>query len=133
MTTTLVWYANNLRVDDHPALIAAADRGAVVPVYVYDPDYSGPSAMGGASKWWLHQSLVALHDRLESMGSPLILRKGDPAEELRKVANAVGADRVYFCESIEPDLQTREEDIEHELGKNGIEVERFPMHLLWEI
>lgn len=133
MTTTLVWYANNLRVDDHPALIAAADRGTVVPVYVYDPDYSGPSALGGASKWWLHHSLVALHGRLDSMGSPLILRKGDPAAELRKVANAVGADRVYFCESIEPDLQTREEDVEHELGKHGIEVERFPMHLLWEI
>tara|TARA_A100000171_G_scaffold52340_1_gene70258 strand:- start:15198 stop:16622 length:1425 start_codon:yes stop_codon:yes gene_type:complete len=133
MATTLVWYANNLRVDDHPALNAAAERGKVVPVYVYEPDYNGPSAMGGATKWWAHHSLMALQGRLDTMGSALVVRKGDPAEELRKVANAVGADRVMFCESIEPDLQEREERVEYELGRHDIEVERFPMHLLWEI
>lgn len=133
MPTTLVWYANNLRVDDHPALIQAAARGAVVPVYVYDPEYTGPSALGGASKWWTHHSISALCDRFRDMGSDLVLRKGNPSEQLREIAQAVGADMVMFCESIEPDLQVREEGVGFELGKQGIEVERFPMHLLWPV
>jgi deoxyribodipyrimidine photo-lyase len=133
MPTTIVWYANNLRVDDQPALIEAASRGSVVPVYVYDPDYAGPSAMGGASKWWAHRSIEALRDRLKEMGSNLILRKGEPGAQLLKIAESVGADRVMYCESIEPDLQLREDDVEHTLGQHGIEVERFNMHLLWEI
>lgn len=133
MPTTLVWYANNLRTDDHPALHAAARRGRVVPVYIFDPAYDGPSALGGASKWWLHHSLRSLGKRLEQMGSPLVLGKGKPSQELARIAKAVGADRIAFCESIEPDLQEREEEVEHEIGKHGIEVQRCPMHLLWPV
>ena len=133
MGTTIVWYTQNLRTDDHPALHAAAQRGHVVPVYVLETEYTGPSAMGGATKWWVHRSLQALSEQLGTLGSPLILRKGDPATELRKVANAVGADRVMFCESIEPDMQMRDEEVEHALGQQGIEVDRFPMDLLWGI
>lgn len=133
MPTTIVWYSNAFRTDDQPALRGAYERGAVAPVYVYDSQYTGPSAMGGATKWWVHHSLRALSVRLSQMGSPLIVRKGDPATELRKVAHALGADRVMFCEGIEPDLQQRDEEIEHELGKHGIEVERFKMDLLWPV
>jgi hypothetical protein len=44
MSTTLVWFRNDLRVSDNPALCEAARRGAVVPVYVLDDD--GGSAVG---------------------------------------------------------------------------------------
>lgn len=133
MHTTVVWYSNNLRTDDHAALSAAAERGSVVPVYVFNPEYTGHSVMGGATKWWVHHSLSSLSDDLKRMGSPLVIRKGDPAVELRKVAHAVGADRVMMCDSIEPDLQMRDEEVEHELSKHDIEMQRFPMHLLWEV
>lgn len=133
MPTTLVWYANNLRTDDQHALRAAAERGRVVPVYIFDPAYDGPSSLGGASKWWLHRSVNALSERLTQMGSPLVVRAGDPGAELVRIAKAVGADRVAFCESVEPDLQQREDEAEHELGKHGIEVDRYPMHLLWPV
>ncbi|MEX0876208.1 MAG: deoxyribodipyrimidine photo-lyase [Phycisphaerales bacterium] len=133
MPTTIIWYANNLRVDDQPALRYAADRGRVVPVFVHDPQYTGPSAMGGATKWWVHHSLTALSCRLGQLGSPLILRKGDPADELLKVAGAVGADQIAFCEAIEPDLQQIDDAVEHALAKEDIEARRFPMHVLWPI
>ena len=93
MGTTLVWYANNFRIDDHPALAAAAERGAVVPVYVYEPDYNGPSAMGGASMWWAHQSIKALAEDLESLGSGLVIRSGDPAAHLAHPARRESARR----------------------------------------
>jgi len=44
MDTAVVWFRDDLRVDDNPTLVdavAAADR--VVPVYVADPRRQGPT------------------------------------------------------------------------------------------
>ena len=50
MPVALVWFRNDLRLDDHPALRAALDGGFdVVPVYVHDPDGEGLSRPGAAS------------------------------------------------------------------------------------
>ncbi|RMH23940.1 MAG: deoxyribodipyrimidine photo-lyase [Planctomycetota bacterium] len=131
--TTIVWYRRDLRTDDHGALIAAAERGRVVPVFVLDPDEGGDWPMGGATKWWLHHSLEALAKDLGKLGSGLVLRRGEPASELRAVADAVGADAVYFTESIEPGELAVDEEIEHALGKGGLETERFAPNLIWAV
>jgi len=131
---TIVWIRRDLRVDDHPALAASAARGRVVPVYIHDPaDNARPWAMGRASKWWLHQSLRALGGRLSDLGSPLVIRLGEPAQELRQVAEQAGADRVMFNEAIEPDAQDRDELIDHALGLGGLSVDRFAADLLWPV
>lgn len=36
MKTIIVWYRNDLRVSDHPALAAAADADQVIPVFIFD-------------------------------------------------------------------------------------------------
>ena len=58
--TAIVWFRQDLRTDDNPALAAAAKSDAVIPVYIWDPDGEGDLPPGAASRWWLHQSLVAL-------------------------------------------------------------------------
>lgn len=94
---TLVWLREDLRLDDNPALRAAADRGApVVCLYVLDDDNAGAFAMGGAQRWWLHHSLEALTADLEKAGSVLILRRGDASAIVPEVAAKVGADAVYW-------------------------------------
>lgn len=131
---TIVWFRRDLRVDDHPALSAAAARGAVVPVFIHDPAAKGdPWSPGGASNWWLHNSLQSLSDRLTELGSPLILRVGKPADELRALVDATGADRVMFNEAIEPDAQALDEEIDHALGGAGGMVDRFAADLLWPV
>ena len=133
MTTTIVWFQRDLRVDDHPALADAARRGAVVPVYVHDPDVGGDWAPGAASRWWLHHSLKALSERLEELGSPLVLLEGPADEALTKLARSVGADRLALTESIEPDAQEHDDHVEHELGKAGVETDRYAANLLWPV
>lgn len=133
MPTTIVWYSRDLRTDDHPALAAAAPRGAVVPVFVFDPSEGGRWSPGGASRWWLHHSVRALAASLDKLGSPLVIRRGNPAGELASVAKAVGADTVMFTESIEPYAQRTDDAVEHTLSKAGLEVERFPPNLIWPV
>ena len=57
---SIVWFRDDLRVADHPALAAAVEHGApIVCVYVLDEESPGIRPLGGAAKWWLHGSLAA--------------------------------------------------------------------------
>ena len=58
--TTILWFRQDLRLDDHDALLASAARGAVLPVFVWDPHAEGSWTPGGASRWWLDRSLRSL-------------------------------------------------------------------------
>ena len=57
---TVVWFRQDLRLTDNPALSAAAEWGTIVPVYVWAPEEEGAFPAGAATKWWLHQSFAAL-------------------------------------------------------------------------
>ena len=74
----IVWFRQDLRLTDNPALRAASESGRpVVPLYIRDD--AGAWAPGGASRWWLHGSLAALAKDLADCGAKLILRSG-PAD-----------------------------------------------------
>jgi deoxyribodipyrimidine photo-lyase len=100
----LVWFREDLRLSDHPALAAASARGApVVCLYVLDEQSAAlraPQArpLGGASRWWLAQSLRALGNSLTERGSKLLLRKGAAATVIAEVAREIGATEVYWNE-----------------------------------
>lgn len=99
---TLLWFRRDLRLTDQAALIAAVDEGRVIPVYVLDDETPKHRRMGAASRWWLHHSLEALDRHLRDKGSRLILRRGDAAVELAKLAEATGAGRVHCLRHYEP-------------------------------
>ena len=75
----VVWFRQDLRATDNPALHAAASSGApVVPVFVWAPEEDGAWPVGGASRVWLHHALACLSDRLrERYGVDLTLRVAD--------------------------------------------------------
>lgn len=60
--TTLVWFRQDLRIKDNPALFEAARNGRVLPVFILEPaEQAGEThPLGGASLWWLHHSLASL-------------------------------------------------------------------------
>ncbi len=100
--TTLLWLRQDLRLHDHPALIAAAHEGDVVPVYILDDDAPGAWKIGGAQRWWLHHSLAALAKALEAKKSKLILRRGDAVETLDALMEETGAGRIHAIRHYEP-------------------------------
>ncbi len=61
----IVWFRQDLRLSDNPALTLAAKEGAVLPIYILDEEGAGDHATGSASKWWLHHSLTALNESLK--------------------------------------------------------------------
>ena len=130
---TLVWLRLDLRLEDNPALHAAAKRGGpVVPVFIWAPEEEAPWAPGGASRWWLHQSLKALDGELRSIGSRLVIRRGPTLESLRALARESGAGAVLWNRRYEPAVIARDAKVKEALRGDGLTVESFNAALLRE-
>ena len=107
----IVWLRRDLRLADHPALHTAAQCGPIIPVYVLDDETPGDRKLGGAGRWWLHRSLAALSNRLESHGSKLVLRRGPAAKVLAELVEETGAEAVHAIRHYEPWWQEAERDL----------------------
>jgi len=129
----LVWFRLDLRLADNPALDAAVNfGGAVMPVFIYAPDEEAPWPPGGASNWWLHQSLKALDLRLRKLGSQLNIRRGPTLETLRALVQETGATAVFWNRRYEPAVIARDAQLKAALRSDGVKVESFNAALLHE-
>ncbi len=129
---TIVWFRRDLRIDDNPALAAAAGRGAVVPVFVHAPEEEAPWEPGAASRWWLHHSLERLTAALAKAGTSLVIRRGPSLAALRTVAKESGATHVVWNRCYEPVVVARDTAIKQALAADGLGVESFNGGLLYE-
>jgi deoxyribodipyrimidine photo-lyase len=132
MNCTLLWFRIDLRLADNPALHHALASGAVVPVFIWDPESEEPWSPGGATRWWLHQSLAALGESLRAMGSRLVIRRGPVLETLLAVAKEAGANAVAWSRRYEPAVIARDSRLKESLRTAGLEAESFAAALLHE-
>jgi deoxyribodipyrimidine photo-lyase len=132
----IVWFRDDLRLSDHPALHAAAGTGApVICLYVFDevsdalrPPQARPP--GGAARWWLAQSLRALQEGLKRIGSPLLLRKGPAANIIAELARGTDAAAVFWNEIAQAPHQAIAAEVAAALGETGATSQAFPGDLL---
>jgi deoxyribodipyrimidine photo-lyase len=131
--STIVWFRNDLRVDDHPALRAAAERGgAVIPVYIWAPEEEGGWPPGAASRVWLHDSLRALDAALRERASRLTIARGPSAGALLRLAELTGADAVIWNRRYEPAAIKRDAAVAGSLLAARLQCDQFRGNLLYE-
>lgn len=130
----IFWFRNDLRLADNPALTAACDTGrTVIPVYILDDKNAGIWKMGGATRWWLHQSLEKLSAALEDAGfHPLVILQGDAEKTLQSAISESGAEAVYWNRRYEPWAMERDRKIKEALKADDIEAVSFNGFLLFE-
>ena len=129
--TTIMWFRNDLRLNDNPALYEAAKRGDVLPVFI-DTAEEGIQEMGSAESWWLHYSLKALKQSMNDYKVPLIIRKGPSEKVLQHLIKEVNADAVYFNQSYEPAIYERDQQIINTFSNQGISIQTFHANILFE-
>lgn len=93
----LVWFRNDLRLADHPALTAACASGApLLCLYVQDEVSEGLRPRGAASRWRLDLALHELEQDLRAIGGRLDILAG-PAEDLIvELARAADVENIFW-------------------------------------
>ncbi|MGJ3261254.1 MAG: cryptochrome/photolyase family protein [Rhodospirillales bacterium] len=129
----IVWFRQDLRLADNPALHAAVGSGRpVVPLYILDDETPGDWKPGGAARWWLHHSLEALSEALAGFETALVLRHGPAADTLSDVIDETGAGGVYWNRCYEPYAIARDKAVKRDLKDRGLDVRSFNGSLLFE-
>lgn len=124
--TTLVWFREDLRLHDNPALSYAAAKGAVLPVFVL------PQGLGGARRWWLHHSLESLARDLAEQDVSLILRTGQPQQILTDICIESNITEVVYNRVYSPDGIQQGTVVKETLRDKDIGVKSFNGQLLIE-
>ncbi|KAI3469769.1 hypothetical protein Pfo_026432 [Paulownia fortunei] len=132
-STTIVWFRRDLRIEDNPALAAAARDGSVLPVFIWCPTEEGQYYPGRVSRWWLKQSLIHLQQSLNSLGAELVLIKAQSTlSALLDCISAVGATKVVYNHLYDPISLVRDHNIKQKLVELGINVQSYNGELLFE-
>lgn len=130
---SIVWFRDDLRLADNPALRAAIDRGEpVIALYVFDEESPGIRAIGGAARWWLHHSLASLDARLRDRGGALVLRRGPAERIVRETVTEVGAGAVFWNRRYGGPGREVDSALKSSLRADGLEVASFAGSLLHE-
>ncbi|MFC6325514.1 cryptochrome/photolyase family protein [Microbacterium koreense] len=130
---SIVWFRDDLRLADNPALRAALDRDEpVIALYVLDEESDGVRPLGGAARWWLHHSLASLAERLLERGSRLVLRRGSAAHAVREVVQDAGAGAVFWNRRYGGPESAIDAGLKSDLRAEGVEVASFAGSLLFE-
>lgn len=129
--TALVWFRNDLRLHDHEAVTHALQHAStVIAVYVLDPrsyalsSYGFPR-MGAFRAKFLVECLADLQQRLQKMGTQLVILRGHTEQVLPEFAQAQGANSVYAHREVASEEVRIEARLEAELRHRHIETAWF--------
>ncbi|CAB4766599.1 MAG: deoxyribodipyrimidine photo-lyase [Actinobacteria bacterium] len=115
-TRSIVWFRRDLRISDHPALVAAlSESDEIVPVFIIDSKLIERTGSNGLA--YLAQSLQHLD---ASLDKKLQVIAGQPIDVLKKLQEKYNAQSVHISAEYEPVSAAQDVEIE----KSGIKLVR---------
>jgi len=126
---SIYWIRQDLRLHDNPALKAAVNNGAIVPIYILDDINSGEHKLGSASRIWLHHSLEKLNKQFKNK---LHFFNADPLKIISEICETEKINKVFWNRVYEPWSIQRDKKIKETLNLKRIETNSFNGSLLWE-
>ncbi|MDJ0520819.1 MAG: DASH family cryptochrome [Planctomycetota bacterium] len=126
----IVWYRNDLRVDDHEPLRAALSQGTAVPVYCFDPRQFAETPEGFAKTGpfrtrFLRESVADLRESLRALGGDLVIRHGRPEDVLPALAAELDAAAVHLHAEVTSEETDVERAVTDALTPLGVTVRAF--------
>lgn len=113
----IVWFRQDLRLADNPALSEACHEcDVIIPLFIADPMEQSVSELGEASCVWLHHSLSDLQASLRTKNSELYLVKGDSLTVLQSIIEKTGANRLFWNRCYDPKTIERDTEIKQILS-----------------
>lgn len=125
---TVVWFRNDLRMHDNPALCVAAELGDVLPVFVLDKNLlESPRASSNRNRF-LIESLQDLKQSLNDAGSDLILLGS--TDELIELVVQQKATAVHYTIDYTPYARARDERMKKQFDQIHVAFTGYPGRLI---
>lgn len=118
---TLLWFKQDLRLDDHPALHMGLSADRLLPLYVLDPAQLqivefGTRRLGVHRARFLLESLAALDGALRQRGSHLLVVQGTPEQVIAQLVEQLDLQQVLTLEEIAPEERAQVARVRRRLG-----------------
>ena len=125
----VMWFRQDLRLADNPALTNALEDGKTLPIFIFDDFNSKEHVNGAASKWWLHHSLIKLN---KSLKNKLCFFTGNPIDILDEIHKQFEISNIFWSRCYEPWRIKRDKKIKKYFNDQNVNVNTFNGSLLWE-
>ena len=129
MKTVILWYRNDLRIHDLPALATAAQADFVVPVFIFSQSLLGGKHSSSNRNRFLLECLEELKSSLQNLGADLVVRQGKPEEALLKLMQETGATEVICTKDFTPFAVNRDERVSAMINDHGYGFTQLPGRL----
>lgn len=116
-------FTNDLRLDDHAGLAAAAARGTIFPLLVIDDATSARLKRSPRRAGFFCESVGALDAELRDRGSRLCVRRGEPSTVISEAAREIGAAGVAWSAGYDGPAIERERRLQSQLEESGLAAE----------
>jgi deoxyribodipyrimidine photo-lyase len=133
MKRIVVWFRNDLRLSDHPALSAALkDADEIIPFYCFDERWyvsseSGFTKTGPFRAQFIRESVADLQASLAELDAPLQIYQGSTVQALRDLKQAFTFDEIYCAE----ECSFEELELESAIEQAGFRLKRFWQYTLY--
>ena len=114
--TVIAWLRRSLREFDNTSVIRASEESeTVIPFYCVDDDYFRETELGYPRVKFWRESLEELKESLEDKGKDLVIRKGKPVEQLKKIVKETDTEKVVVNQDYIPYFRELLEKLREEL------------------
>lgn len=136
MKRGLVWFTEDLRVDDNETLLKALEENdEILPVYFWE-DYAEKRQfsiprMGNSRKAFILESLNNLQQQFQSRGGSLMMVNGSAENELSRLCQTFSVRKVYTKKQVGSEEKMLQSEIKQQLLKIGVDFQTYSTSTLY--
>lgn len=125
---SIVWFRQDLRISDNPAVAEASSLGKILPIYILDNCAPDPFKIGETSKIWLHHSLNSLN---KSLDGKLNIYIGKTSEIIELLIDQYSVSNLFCNACYEPWHIKQESNVKDICKRKSINYQLFNSSYLW--
>ncbi len=130
---TFFWFRRDLRLDDNVGLFQALQSQCpVIPVFIFDETILERLPNDDARVGFIHESLASINQKLQEVGSSLLVKKGKPIEVWTSLLREYAIKQVFWNKDYEPSAIQRDAAVTELLTLNGVQTFSFKDQVVFE-
>ena len=130
---TLFWFRRDLRLEDNVGLFHALEsKYPVIPLFIFDDSILDSLPKNDARVGFIHDSLSKINQKLQEMGSSLLVKKGKTQKVWQVLLQEFNVKEVFFNKDYEPYAIKRDSVIFELLESNKTECFSFKDQVIFE-